>query len=303
MKKIILFAIFISLTTFFLIGCLKDKDFENHKFGLTDPGNQPPGIGFPEASVALNSSALNFVDTPQTINFPLINLDAKDPAPSDIHVTLIQNPSLITDYNTNNPSAGLIPLPTSAYTIPSLKLTIKQGTRNVTLKITIPNAKTLDLTKTYALAFTISSVDETGYIIPSNYKNVILAVAIKNIYDGVYSIKGSALRAGDAVLSGPTGPFERSFVTAGATAVQWQGGVPWANGSGSQLPAGYEPKLTIDPVTNMITSITSASGISATSTYNQRYDPATKTFYFQFTYGGGPSSRLFTDTAKYVRPR
>ncbi len=302
MKKIILFGLILSVVSVFS-SCLKDKGFEDHKYGITDPGKQPQGIGFPEATVALNAEAVDLADTLQVINFPLINLNAENPAPQDIHVNLAVNDALIDDYNTNNPSSPLTPLPTNAYSISSLKVAILKGTRSVKLQINIPDATLLDASQTYALAFTITSVDESGYTIASNLKNVLVAVAIKNPYDGIYSVTGESLRAGDPDLTGPFGPFEKTFVTAGATAVQWQGAVYWAH-QASQLPGGYEPKVTIDPVTNKITDISSPNGaISATTTYDQHYDPATRTLYFQFTYGGGPTSRLFTEVATYLRPR
>jgi hypothetical protein len=306
MKKVISGLLIISVLSIFFASCLKDKGVEDHKYGITPPGDQPPGIGFPEATVALNARAVDLADTPQVINFPLINLDAENPAPQDIHVNLIQNDALIDDYNTNNPSSPLTLLPASAYSISSLKVVILKGTRSVKLQINIPNAKILDVSQTYGLAFSISSVDESGYTIPANFKNVLVAIAIKNPYDGIYSVTGESVRGGDPSLTGPFGPFEKTFVTAGATAVQWIGAVYWAH-QASQLPAGYEPKVTIDPITNKIIDISSPNGaIVPTTTYDQHYDPATRTLYFQFTYGGGPtgpSARLFTEVATYLRPR
>jgi hypothetical protein len=79
--------------------------------------------------------------------------------------------------------------------------------------------------------------------------------------------------------------------------------VPWANGGGSNLPGGYEPIITVDPTTNKISLKSSGGTISANPSYDNRYDPATKTFYISFTWGAGVTARLHTDTLVYKKAR
>ncbi|HEX6193234.1 MAG TPA: DUF1735 domain-containing protein [Chitinophagaceae bacterium] len=295
-------ALLIATTAIVLGGCLKDEGFDNHEYGINDPDTQPPGIGFPDAARTTASYAIENVATPQTIDAPFVNLEYGKTAPSDIHVNLVLNPTLVTNYNAANGTSYVVPAP-NLYSISSLKVTIPAGGRNVTLPIVIPSAKAMDITKTYALGFTIESVDESGYTIAKNLQNVIIIIAVKNAWDGTYEVRGYAVRQGDAVLTGPVGPIERDFKTSAATAIQWLGSVPWANGGNSQLPAGYEPNITLDPVTNKVTSITSSNGaVSMDPLYDNRYDPATKTFYIQWGYTT-PAIRRFTDTLRYLHPR
>lgn len=162
------------------------------------------------------------------------------------------------------------------------------------------NGKKWDLSKRYALGFTVT--DGGTYTLTTGKLDILALLSIKNKYEGIYEVRGAALRAGDPVLSGPVGPMERAFGTAGPTSIQWEGQVPWANGGGSALPGGYEPKITLDEATNKLT-ISSPAGIIADPAYDQHYDPATKTFYIQFTWGAGPASRLHTDTLIYKRPK
>ena len=204
----------------------------------------------------------------------------------------------------------MLVLPAALYNV-ALSLTIPAGGRNVQVPINVSSTISLDATRTYAIGLNLTTVDG-GYKIADNMKNLFILFNIKNRLDGHYEIKGAALRFGDAALTGDVGTYEVDFETFGANAVQWKVGSPVYWGSqASQLPGGFEPLITVNPTTNLITSISSASGIYMTTPVirtdiigsTQRYDPATKTLFFEFSYGGGPSSRLFTMKAKYLRPR
>lgn len=297
--------IFVSILLIGVSGCLKDKGFDSHEYGIKSPDESAVGIGFPESQNKINVTAIENENTAQTIQVALVNLLSDVPATQDLHVRLTLNPSLIDAYNANN-NPDVLPLPEDAHTIPSMVVVIKKGERTGKLTITIPDAKNeLDITKTYALGFTISGIDESGNTIAENLKNILVGVAIKNKWDGVYEIVGYAIRGGDPSLTGPFGPVEREFVTGGATTVKWAGTHPWGR-PGSILAAGYEPIFTVDETTNKVT-VTSSNGLVRNDdSYDSRYDPATKTFYAQWTYGAGPtgpSARRFTDTAVYVKPR
>jgi hypothetical protein len=159
------------------------------------------------------------------------------------------------------------------------------------------------------VGLTISGVT-SGYTIADNLKNLFIIFSVKNRLDGTYQITGASLRAGDPALSGNFGPYERDLATSGANSVQWQGTVCWA-GCLSILPPGYEPNITVDPVTNLVTSVTSPTGIYMTAPIirtdivgaTQRYDPVAKKLFFEFSYGGGPTSRLFSFAITWLRPR
>lgn len=186
MKKIINSLTLLSVTLMIVAtGCLKDKGFEAHQYGINDPDTQPVGIGFPQGSTELNSRAIDFVSTPQVINDPVVSLFATNPAPQDLHVNLVANPALVTAYNTAH-GTNLIAMPATAYNIPSLKVTIPAGQRFGSIKINIPNALLLNPLASYGFGFTISSIDEAGYLIPANLKNFLMVVNVKNKYDGSY---------------------------------------------------------------------------------------------------------------------
>jgi hypothetical protein len=288
-------------------GCLKDEGFDNNEYGIKHPEDSPVGVGFPQASNKINVTSIENVTTTQTFQVALVNLLSDEPAEQDIHVTLVADPSVVAAYNAVDENRDGIPdnpqlavMPTNAYSIPSMVVTIPKGSRTATLPLTINNAKTnLDITKTYGFGFRIASVQEGGVTIASNLNKILVGIAIKNQWDGHYEINGYHIRGGDPSLTGPV-HVERDLVTAGATTVAWEGSVPW--GGPSQLPAGYEPIITVNESTNKVT-VTSANGlVTQDNTYDNRWDPATKTFYIRWLYPAG-AQRLFTDTLKYLRPR
>ena len=313
MKKILLTSLLFTVLAFGFTSCLKDKGFENNEYGINDPDTQPPGVGFPLGANARNDYGLNVSASQQLVEgYVFVNLEAGNAATSDVKVTIVNNTdALVNSYNAANPSANIQKIPSAIISVPTT-LTIPAGGRFVQVPITVSNTTGLNPNLAYGYGLQISSADG-GYKIADNLKNLFIVFSVKNQYDGIYSITGAALRFGDPVLSGNYGPYERSLVTSGPNSVQWSGQVLWANGSGSALPGGYEPNVTINPGNNLVTSVSSPnSAIYMTSPVirtdilqgsTQRYDPATKTIYFEFSYGGGPSSRLFSFAARFVRPR
>jgi hypothetical protein len=295
MKKILTSSLFIVAMAAFT-GCLKDKGFEDQNYGLQVQNTK--AVTFPQAKNSPISFALNSQTTPQVLRAPVVTLESDAAEASDVVVTVESNPALVAAF------PDLTLLPSTEYSLNNT-LTIAAGKRLDTMSITLPNSSTLDPNLTYAIGLTIISASNS-YIVASNSRDIVVQFSIKNGYDGVYSITGTALRLGDPLLSGAFGPYEREFVTSGANSVQHNGQVLWANGSNSALPPGYEPNITIDAGTLLVTSLSSPNGAitNATGTgYAQYYDPATRTIYYEFTYGAGPTSRLFTFQSRWVRPR
>jgi hypothetical protein len=60
--------------------------------------------------------------------------------------------------------------------------------------------------------------------------------------------------------------------------------------------------MTINTSTGAVT-LSSSGGLINAPGYNTRYEAASKTFFISGTWGGGPSSRLLTDTLTYMSPR
>lgn len=189
MQKVISKISLLLLSAAMFTGCLKDKGFENQEYGIKDPSGGAIGISIPEASSGSKSISIDAVTTPQVVALFDINLESDKQAPSDLHVNLTLNPTLVADYNSANGTSA-VSFTAAQYTF-TPKITIAAGKRLGTVQITVPNAASLNLSTTYALGLTISSVDEAGYTIASNLKSIVVLFNIKNKFDGIYRLRGN----------------------------------------------------------------------------------------------------------------
>lgn len=277
--------------------CVKDEDFDNYTIGLKDPSGGPKGVSFAQATRASINLSIDNVSTSQTLDDLMIALETDQPATQDVTVTLQIDSNIVKAVDTN-----LTILPEGSYTS-TLSVTIPAGQNNVRAPIVIPNATVLDLTKTYGLGYRIVSVSPSDYQIATNLSRLVVSIAIKNEWDGVYLMKGYALRLNDPGLTGNFSGVEMELITAGASAVDFAELAKWGDGQ-SGIAIG-PPRLTIDksvgnpfPVT-----ISSSGGAYNAPGYSSRYDSTIRTFYISFSWGAGPAARLATDTLEYLRPR
>lgn len=311
MKKItsiiVLFVLMLTVTT----GCLKDKGFENHEYGINSPETSPVGIGLPLAANT-QTYGLDLSATPQVVADILVaNLLGGKPAPADIKVNLTLKPTLIADYNTANGTSAIV-LPSSIYTVPSsLVITIKQGETLGKLPINISSTTSLDASVTYALGFSISSTD-AGYTIASNLKDLLILFNIKNKYDGIYNLTGYHNR------TPYTFPYDINvlMITTGPTSVAMYLNPPFgdygqpigtAPGAVGWYGNAVSPNFGFDPTTNIATTI---SGMYPGVTYSYNTDPGvvnswnpvTKKMTISWQYNGNPLRRFY-DTLVYKGPR
>jgi hypothetical protein len=289
-------------------GCLKDDAYDNHEIQSTRPDGAQNAV-YIALTATSNSNHLQLAfeksDADTTFDAVPVTL-AGNAATEDVQVTLIYNPALLGNYNADNGTTHE-EAPTDLYTVTNpgdaqagYVVTIPKGSNTGYLQLKLkPNDF---LGYDYALGLQIASVS-SGYLISTNYNTGILAIGVKNEWDGIYSYKGYSLRAGDPTLTGNFSGKEMPLVTKGATSVGF-GSIPlWGDGN-SGISIG-NPVLTLDLNSgppNPIT-ITSDGGAYNYPGYDSRYDPASKTFYIGYTWGAGPSARASFDTLTYLRPR
>jgi len=189
MKKITINSLLVAAMAVSMSGCLKDKGFDNHTYGINDPDTQPAGVAFPLATHAKNTVALNAgTPTAQIVNDVLyVNLESGKPAPADIHVTITMNDALRTAYNTANGTA-IAALPAAFYTVPTFNVVIPAGATGGQVPITFPTTVPMDPSLSYGLGLTITAVDG-NYKIASNMKDLFLEFTLKNKYDGNYVMR------------------------------------------------------------------------------------------------------------------
>jgi len=226
-----------------------------------------------------------------------VNLASPGTLGKSVTATLALDTAYLRSYNTAH-STNFQLIPDSVYTIAGgWSRTIPAGKRLDSMVVTF-NFKKMNLANPYVLPITIATASEPI----EQWNHLMLNPSVKNQYDGVYSLKGYVLRAGDAVLSGNFSGFSMPLVTAGPSSVVFGNLQPWADGSGvgigNPLLAFNNSGSSPYPVT-----ITSSGGAYNNPAYSSTYDASTKTFYISFTWGAGPTARLATDTLTYVKAR
>lgn len=268
---------------------------------------------------------VNLVNTPQVLNMVDIRRDAASSAELNKTMTVVikDEPGAVSTYNTAN-GTNFVPLPANLYTIDPANpkvgndytVTLQPGEFAKNLRFTLTNALALDLNKQYAFGFSIKSVDAGGQISATD-KTIVVEVGVKNQWDGVYRQKSKFfLHPTYGVFPGfESDKFE--LHTAGATTMnKWsvefaeysQPFVIDATGAINRF-AGISLQFVINPTTNAITissngpdNTTPLEGV--TTGYNNRYDPATRTFFIAWGYRNAAGAlRFWGDTLTYVRPR
>lgn len=301
MKRILSTSLLVAAFAVVFTGCLKDKGFDNHTYGINDPDTQPPGVGFPFGSKPKNDYGLDVSASPQTVaGLVYVNLEAGNPASSDVHVTISNNTTaLVNAYNAAT-GGNIQVLPTAVWSVPTA-LTINAGSRNTQVDITISNTTGLNPSLQYAVGLTITAVDG-GYKIADNLKNLFIVFSVKNKYDGKYTMTGRFYHPSVEPTMNPSFSFSVECHTAGPNDVNvyW----PLYGGYYTPLSAGGGPICCFAAQTLSMAVSTSGGPIYNATAYNG--DPAGSIVYSQGTSSGpfgypvnNPS--VWDDVAKQFR--
>ncbi len=322
-----------SLVTFVLFsivlsGCLKDDGYDdrNYQAGETHNDGKQNVI-----SVALTATttvnhlllALDNSSSDTTLNAIPITLGGQ-PATEDIQVRVQLDPALLGSYNADNGTTHE-EAPSSTFTIinsgdsaSGYLVNIQKGSNTGYLQVKLTPSNFLGFD--YAIGVQIVSVP-SGYLIASNLSTGILAIAVKNLWDGKYTLTQettgwAAYGIADGVSF--TWPTDVSIVTASAVADDIntaEGGAlqpAFTTSGGTTVFGATAPRFTFDPATNQLVSVENTlpdDGRGRTLSLNpaitdSRYDPATKTIYAAYIMKqtGRPNQFIY-DTLTYVGSR
>jgi len=240
----------------------------------------------------------------------LVNI-ATDALPTtDITLTFAVDPPAMADYNDEIQAADTS-IHWSYELYPSIEildptLTIKAGTRNAYVHVKLSRGDTIRLGAKYMAPVTITSVTGTT-VIAENKKTVLYKLPVANKWEGTYKMKGYILRNDpfDPVLSGYYTGRTYKLGTSGPNSVTFNKTISWGD-SESNTVGGIGPwMITISegsvPNPIIISDATNPAVVNLPS-YNNRYDPETKTFFMSVYWGTGPTNRATTDTLVYSGP-
>jgi hypothetical protein len=218
---------------------------------------------------------------------------------------IVISTNAVEDYNAEN-GTNFTPVTVPAFSLVNDQFTLSATERDKPVQIKI---KPVDVaTGENAIGLVISQAD--GSEVSKIADTLIVALSVKNKYDGVYNLRGFHNRTSPDYSA----PYDEEveLITSGSNSVYmyWEpaGGPahPIAGGTGAY--SSFTTNFIFDPNTNKLvgwdlspypTTVDCAVGPATDS----RYDPVTKKIYAQIYYNNNPSQRGFTDTLTYLRPR
>ena len=228
----------------------------------------------------------------------------------DVKIYLQKNDAVVSDYNTVH-GTNYVPV---SVTNPGIRVDLSQpvilkaGQRFASLPIQV-NVVKLGLNAPSALGLAI--VNAEGATVSALQNKLVVAFIARNQWDGVYRLKGYFVHPTTSLVGG----FDVNDIelrTSGANSVTmfWRSAGDYAHPVSNSGQLTYftlqSPIYTINAA-NKVTAVdnyfTSQGGVvySIDPAYNNRYDPATKTIYAQYSYSSG--TRIYTDTLIYLGPR
>jgi hypothetical protein len=288
---------------------------------VLDPSTTNNVIEFADMSVPSSPAgaiypaySTSFVLAPSVELIQEVNFAGPNNNDQDIELTLAVDPAALALYNEHmqyglygNPGLkGTVYdlMPTENYAIPNLTVTIPKGERRAQISLTVFPDK-FDFSKNFAIPLRI--VSASSGIISQNFGVAILAIGVRNNYDGIYEIVGGSITRNsatgpDLVLGGNYDPeLTMNLVTLGSNTVAIE--PVWKDGSGVGGITGTQ--LSINQTTNAVT-VTSTGNNTLKNTPGQLnvYDPATREFTLNFDWGAAPSTRIISNLKlRYVGPR
>ncbi len=316
MNKILLFLTIIVMGA----SCIKEVDYNK---GITN--NEKTLVRLPQASEELWAFALDAKPGTVSLNVLEVRRDAISNADLNqpLKVKIAPNNTAIANYNAAHGSNLEL---FTRYTLdPSVTLEGGNWVLNfaagefvkfITIKL---DPSTLDFSKRNALAFKVA--DAGGAQISKDYNEVLVEIAVKNKYDGVYKLEGTMVDYASAAITGLY-PVEIALVTTASNAVKmydyyWPGDFhPIQSGGARSVYGAFSPLFKFDENDNVI-EVTNSYGVVSNTRAGQldptgvnKYNAATKKLTVKYrmlqpsVITAPPNIRvLFDEVMTYVGPR
>lgn len=321
----------LSLLAIIATGCLKDKYADQKLAGSAiDQSLKVVELLGPSPEIQLN---LTFKSVDTTLNIAVVNLASDQPLDHDIQVTVKVDTAYITAYNAMHaadPTYGgpfYTKIPTSAYKVASLVVTIPKGKREGYISFTTNPSVVAN--QDYAIAFTIVSVSDPNVIISGNHATQVFPIGVKNKYDANYKLRIRTVGWGAfGIADGGTYDWPSNgdgtsifMITSGTNSVDffdtWGFGdyiqVAFTTGGAGATGFGATaPRFTFDPATDKLVSVINVIPPDSRNRLfrinpavtDSRFDPATKSIYAAYILSqtGRPDQFIY-DTLRYVSSR
>ncbi|GAA4319769.1 DUF1735 domain-containing protein [Flaviaesturariibacter amylovorans] len=320
MKKTVLYSAVAIASLVAVTGCLKDKDFEDQKYGI-QVNDTKPAVAFAQEASGVNVG-ITSAATPVVIAGPALTIEGQRTATVDVPVTIVADESVVTAARAAGRAEGsgdsaLAILPAGTYTLSNMSPVIRKDSGFVNnLTISITNTQALNPDSTYAIGYRITNVGG-GYQVAENSRTVLVRINIKNKYDGVYQLTGYHNRTPYTFRYNT----EMHMITQGPASVYFywpevnSKGHPIGVGPNNSLSwygAAISPIVTFNTTTDLVTDvrnldasvpITMFTGAGAgVSRFRDNPGTTNDTMFVYWNYNNNPL-RAFFDTLVYKSPR
>lgn len=258
------------------IGCTKVEKAEDIGEGGQTIVKIQSDDGYTSAFVELKSGS-------QTVNLLDVRRDIPNGAELNktMKVIVKEDPAVLSVYNSHlEPADRFDLLPANSFTADASNpksgsdytVSFAAGEFSKWMKITVPNATILDPNAKYGLGFLVTSIDQTGKI-SKILDSVVVAVGVKNQWDGDYRAKG--------VFHHPVnGPRD---IDENKTLATYSPNSVIAN-LGDLGSSGYQMILTINADNTVTIAPAGATPNIDQSWGDNYYDPATQSFHLHYSY-------------------
>ena len=226
------------IAIFFTSSCLKNGQY------YTDFAAVGPSVDLPLAASTNNGvTAFSYPPSVTSVVLPIyVNLSSPNTLGKPVTATLALDTAGLNAYNLAN-GTSYVEMPDSVYTLSGTSINIPAGKRLDSITANI-NLSKLDLSVPNVLSITIQTASQPI----EQWNHLFYYVAVKNQYDGIYTLTGYTLRAGDANRTGPVSAVQMPLVTSGSNSVTFGNLQPWADGTGVGIG---NPQLSIDGSNNV----------------------------------------------------
>jgi Domain of unknown function (DUF1735)/Domain of unknown function (DUF4361) len=262
--------------------CLKDEERFTDFAGVGAIAEIPSSAFYG----IIENQSFTFSTKPVGYSFD-VNIASPSTLSQSVDVTVGVDAAALKKYNDANKDdptkTPLEVLPTTGYTIVNSTVTVPAGKRLGSITINF-NTDKIDASKSYALPISIKTATN-GVVVSSNYSTKILAVKIKNIYEGDYSATGLFTHPvlGPRKINRP-----KTLQTVNGTTVETE----FADLGGS----GWTMQLVVNADNTVKLVPTGAANQGTTQFGVNKYDPAKKTFTLNYQYSGGGGFRVINET-------
>jgi len=298
--------IYVLLLGAFMASCLDDDK------APLDPGTTQNVIEFLDPFVPASPSgsvypaySTSFVLAPSAELPMTISYSGPNENSEDIDLTLAVDPSALEEYNTQmaNELHGTEYelMPEANYDLSVTSVTIPAGETKVEIPVTF-FPENFDFSKNFALPIRITSASRG--VLSAHYSVALLAVGVRNQYDGIYDVIGGGIirlvgGVNDPALGGDyVDGLTMDMTTLASNVV---GIEPiWKDGSGVGGVVGTNLTINADNTVTVRSSTNPA--VANTPAAVNAYDPATRTFTLNFQWGGG-TREIYDLQLRYAGPR